>query len=96
MATSTSSDQAKTESSSLSLMDVVRAILTPMASLKLTVVLLILGVVVTFIATLDQTRADVYAVKMKHFKSVMVEVPFETFFVPAWFPERQNIPGSIY
>lgn len=77
-------------------MDVVRAILTPMASLKLTVVLLILGVVVTFIATLDQTRADVYAVKMKHFKSVMVEVPFETFFVPAWFPERQNIPGSIY
>jgi len=76
--------------------DIVRAIVTPLASLKLTVFLLVLGVLVVFIATLDQTRHDVFHVKMKHFENAFVEVPFQTFFVPRWFPDRQDIPGSFY
>lgn len=75
---------------------IARAIVTLLASLKLTVFLLILSVVVTFIATLDQTRADVFQVKMKHFQNFLVEVPFQTFFVPRWFPDLQNVPGSFY
>jgi ABC-type transport system involved in cytochrome c biogenesis permease subunit len=77
-------------------MDFARSIVTPLASLKLTVFLLILSVIVTFIATLDQTRADVFEVKMKHFSSAFVEVPFQTFLVPRWFPNLQNVPGSFY
>ena len=80
----------------LGLADIARAIVTPLASLKLTVFLLILSLIVTFIATLDQTRNDVFQVKMNHFHHLMVKVPFQTFFVPRWFPDRQNIPGSFY
>lgn len=96
MATDTfSKDMAKADATSLSATDFVKAILTPLASLKLTVFLLILGVFVTFVATLEQTRADVYTVKMRHFDDVMVFVPFQTFFVPRWFPNHQNIPGGF-
>lgn len=96
MATNTAGKSATIDTSDLTAGDIARAIVTPLASLRLTVFLLILGVVVTFIATLDQTRADVFQVKMKHFEQLLVEVPFQTFFVPRWFPDHQNIPGSIY
>ncbi len=66
------------------------------ASLRLTVCLLVLAVVVTFIATVDQTRNDILDVKHKHFQNVFVEVPFQTLFVQRWFPEYQNVPGSFY
>ncbi|MFK7765824.1 MAG: cytochrome c biogenesis protein CcsA [Mariniblastus sp.] len=82
--------------SSIGPTEIAQAILAPLASLKLTVFLLVLAVVVTFIATLDQTSADVYEVKMKHFRNVFVSVPFQTFFVPRWFPEYQNIPGRFF
>ena len=76
--------------------DVAKAILAPLASLKLTVVLLVLAVVVIFVATIDQTRNDILEVKHKHFESPVVLVPFQTFFVPRWFPEYQNVPGGFY
>lgn len=87
---------AVTQSTSIGPVDIVQAILAPLASLKLTVFLLVLAVFVTLIATLDQTRADVYEVKMKHFRKVFVEVPYHTFFVPRWAPSFQNIPGRFY
>ncbi len=96
MSTKTVGKSRTTVNPGLGVADFARAIVTPLASLKLTVVLLVLSIVVTFIATLDQTRADVFQVKMKHFQSLMVEVPFQTFFVPRWFPDKQNIPGSFY
>ena len=82
--------------SSVSLKDIAVAILTPLSSLKLTVFLLVAATVVTWIATLDQTRFDIWQVKNKHFHNVLVEVPFQTFFVPGWFPELQNVKGSFY
>lgn len=96
MATNTVGKRITTATASLRASDIARAIVAPLASLKLTVFLLVLSVLITFIATLDQTRADVYQVKMKHFENLMVEVPFQTFFVPRWFPDNQNIPGSFY
>lgn len=96
MATNTVGSRTTTATKTISPMDIARAILAPLASLKLTVFLLVLSVIVTFIATLDQTRADVYQVKMKHFENLMVEVPFQTFFVPRWAPSYQNVPGSFY
>ena len=88
--------QTKAGTASLGPTDIARAIITPLASLKLTVFLLVLAVVVVFIATLDQTRADVFAVKMKHFNNLFVAVPFQTFFVPRWYPDMQNVPGTFY
>jgi len=82
--------------SSFALRDIAAAILGPLSSLKLTVFLLIAATVVTWIATLDQTRFDIWQVKNKHFHNVLVEVPFQTFFVPGWFPELQNVKGSFY
>ena len=76
--------------------DIASAILAPLASLKLTVFLLVMAVIVTFIATIDQTRHDILDVKHKHFQNVFVQVPFQTLFVPRWAPDHQNVPGSFY
>tara|TARA_B110000495_G_scaffold203895_1_gene230571 strand:+ start:3905 stop:7798 length:3894 start_codon:yes stop_codon:yes gene_type:complete len=96
MATNSISGKATARTKSINFIDIVRAVIMPLASLKLTVFLLVLAVFITFVATLDQTRSDVYIVKMKHFDNLFVEVPFQTLFVPRWFPNQQNIPGSFY
>lgn len=74
------------------------AVLRTLASLKLTVALLMLAVLVTFVGTLEQTRADIHTVKSKYFleNRILVEVPLNVFMVPAWFPQFQNLSGSIY
>jgi hypothetical protein len=96
MATNSISGKATARTKPINFIDIVRAVIMPLASLKLTVFLLVLAVFITFVATLDQTRSDVYIVKMKHFDNLFVEVPFQTLFVPRWFPNQQNIPGSFY
>ncbi len=96
MATNSVSSKASTATHSISFIDIAKAVIMPLASLKLTVFLLVLAVFITFVATLDQTRSDVFIVKMKHFDNLFVDVPFQTFFVPRWFPDHQNIPGSFY
>ena len=96
MATNSVSSKSSAATQSISFIDIAKAVIMPLASLKLTVFLLVLAVFITFVATLDQTRSDVYVVKMKHFNNLFVDVPFQTFFVPRWFPNHQNIPGSFY
>lgn len=85
----------RTTAGGLSLTDIVKAIVMPLASLKLTVVLLALAIFVIFIATLEQTRGDVYFVKMRHFSKLFVDVPFQVFFTPSWSPSFQNVPGQF-
>ncbi len=72
------------------------SIVKPLSSLKLTVFLLVLSVLTVWIATLDQTRIDIWELKDKHFHNVLVYVPFQTLFPPAWFPTLQDIPGGFY
>ena len=86
---------SKTEFSATNL---VQSILAPLASLKLTVVLLVLAVILTFIGTLEQSRFDITTVKSKYFleNKVFVQVPFETFLVPAWFPQWQGVKGFFW
>lgn len=77
-------------------------ILKPLASLRLTVALLILSVFVIWVATLQQLEHDIWAVKRMHFPSLVVYIPFYTFLPPAWFPEWRTalqawqipLPGS--
>ncbi|MFN9752417.1 MAG: hypothetical protein ACK57U_13630, partial [Planctomycetota bacterium] len=42
-------------------------ILSPLASLKLTVFLLVAATFVTWLATMEQTRVDFWTVKQRHF-----------------------------
>ena len=79
-----------------SVTDIAQAIVMPLASLRFTVALLFLAVLMTWVATLEQAYDDVFNVKMRHFSSVLVEVPVQVFFPPAWAPSLQNIPGKIF
>ncbi len=85
------SDQGET----LTATDVAQAILAPMSSLRLTVVLLGLSVLVTFLITLQQSSRDMWEIKNEHFSSMMVEVPFQSIVVQRWFPDADPLPGSF-
>ena len=76
--------------------DIAQAIVMPLASLRFTVALLFLAVLMTWVATLEQAYDDVFNVKIRHFSSLLVEVPVQVFFPPAWAPNLQNIPGRIF
>jgi len=76
--------------------DIAQAIVMPLASLRFTVALLFLAVLMTWVATLEQAYDDVFNVKIRHFSSVLVEVPVQVFFPPAWAPNLQNMPGKIF
>ena len=79
-----------------SVTDIAQAIVMPLASLRFTVALLFLAILMTWVATLEQAYDDVFNVKMRHFSSLLVEVPVQVFFPPAWFPTLQNVPGRIF
>ena len=76
--------------------EVAHALVMPLASLRLTVALLFLAVLMTWVATLEQAYDDVHPVKMRHFSGVLVNVPVQVFFPPAWAPKLQNVPGRLY
>jgi hypothetical protein len=86
-ATGVAPERSRSGSASL-----LQSLLMPLASLKLTVFLLIASVFVTWLATMEQTRVDFWAVKQKHFPELFVFTPFQILFPPAWFPNLQNIP----
>jgi len=79
-----------------SIFDIARAIVTPLASLRLTVALLFMAALMTWVATLEQAYDDVFNVKIRHFSSLLVEVPVQVFFPPAWAPKLQNVPGRLF
>lgn len=75
--------------------DWVETAILPLASLRLTVILLTLSVFVVFVATLEQTESDIWTVKNRHYSNLMLAVPIQTFLPPDWFPQWQSVPYSI-
>ena len=79
-----------------------------LASLKLTVGLLAFALFGVLTATLQLAWADIWTVKKMHFPNPMefqsfsdwgkffVYIPFQTYFIPAWFPKTQDIPYGFY
>lgn len=61
-----------------------------LASLKLTVGLLIASTFMIWVATLQQVEMDIWDVKKAHFPHLLVYVPFYTFFPPAWLPSQRE------
>ena len=55
-----------------SIFDIARAIVMPLASLRLTVALLFMAVLMTWVATLEQAYDDVFNVKIRHFSSCLL------------------------
>ena len=84
-----------TNAKTMTATDIVRAILAPIASLKLTVFLLVMAVFVTWVITLEQVSLDIWALKHKHFNNFFVYVPLTTFFPLNWFPNGPKPPGGI-
>ncbi|MGI9518908.1 MAG: cytochrome c biogenesis protein CcsA [Pirellulaceae bacterium] len=72
-----------------------RTILSAVGSLRLTVFLLALALILVLIATLQQTRRDIYQVKQQHFRAPVVYIQFQEMLPPAWFPETQDVGGGF-
>ena len=66
------------------------ALLRPLASLKLTVALMVLSTLLIFFGTLAQTQQGIWAVMEEYFRSVWVWVPLSLF-----APRGNAIPGGF-
>jgi hypothetical protein len=68
----------------------VRQALIPLASLKITVVLFALSLVLVFVGTLAQVDAGIWTIVNKYFRSLFVWVPFQIF-----FPRSIHVGGGF-
>lgn len=84
------------EQDSVNFGPVLRKVLMPLASLKLTVALFALSIVLIFAGTLAQVDMEIWEVMDKYFRTAVVWIPFQVFFPPSFFPSRPQIPGGIY
>ncbi|MFT3828987.1 MAG: cytochrome c biogenesis protein ResB [Opitutaceae bacterium] len=73
-----------------------RSLVERLASLRLTVVLLVLGMVLVVIATLDQVHLGIWAVQAKYFRSFVVvqQIPGTGVSIP-FFPGGYLIGGAL-
>ena len=79
----------------MTMTDRVQAIITPLASLRLTVTLLAVSVFAIFIITLQQATHDMWEIKSQHYSSLLVTVPFDEILVERWFPDAPPVPGAF-
>lgn len=79
---------------STSPLEFMRQILTPIASLRITVVLLLLGIVLVFFGTLAQIDEGIWTVMDKYFQSWFVWIPFQL--VAKFLIKFFAIPESTY
>jgi ABC-type transport system involved in cytochrome c biogenesis permease subunit len=75
---------------------VVERLLAPVASLKLTVVLLALSVVLVFLGTVAQWQKDIWEVVDGYFRCWFAYVSFEDCVPPKMWPGRPKLPGGFY
>jgi ABC-type transport system involved in cytochrome c biogenesis permease subunit len=76
--------------------DAARTMLMPLASLKLTVVLLAMAVFIVFAGTMAQTRMDIWEVVHKYFRTPIAWIDFQVFFPKSFFPNMGPVRGGIY
>jgi hypothetical protein len=69
--------------------------LAPLASLKLTVGLMAIAVLLIFIGTLAQTEADIWDVMRDYFRAWIAWVPLRVFTPKSFFPTLQPLSKSI-
>jgi ABC-type transport system involved in cytochrome c biogenesis permease subunit len=74
----------------------IRRLLLPLASLKLTVVLFALAIVIVLTGTFAQTDLNERAVQARYFSAWVVWIDFQVFFPKSFFPSEPKIPGGIW
>lgn len=74
----------------------VKAILRPVASLRLTVVLFALSIFIIFVGTLAQVEKDMWEVIDLYFRSYIAFIDLQLFFPKTWFPSLAGkVPGTF-
>jgi ABC-type transport system involved in cytochrome c biogenesis permease subunit len=67
-----------------------------LASLKLTVALFAMSIVIVLVGTLAQVDMDMWEVMDRYFLTWVAWIDFQVFFPRSWFPNWQNVPGGIW
>ncbi|ADG65876.1 cytochrome c assembly protein [Planctopirus limnophila DSM 3776] len=78
------------------LLGLVRSVLMPLASLKLTVVLFAMAIFIVLAGTLAQVEDDIWVVIRDYFRTPIAWIKFQIFFPPSFFPDMPKIPGGFY
>jgi len=73
-------------------LSIVTACLRPLASLRLTVALFALSILIVLVGTLAQVNMDMWEVMDRYFLSWFAWIEFQVFFPRSWFPSLQNVP----
>ncbi len=68
------------------------AILKPLASLKLTVALLVMSIFIVLAGTMAQVDKDIWQVVDEYFRCLVAWIDLQIFFPPSFFPSKPNIP----
>jgi ABC-type transport system involved in cytochrome c biogenesis permease subunit len=79
----------------------IKAMLTPFASLKLTVVLFAMAIFIVFAGTLAQTQKDIWVVVREYFRTTtstfgFAWIDFQIFFPKAFFPNMKPVGGGFW
>ncbi len=79
-----------------SIWDNVRTVITPLASLKLTVALFAMAIFIIFAGTLAQVEKDIWEAIDGYFRTPIAWIEFQIFFPPSFFPSKPQVPGGFY
>jgi ABC-type transport system involved in cytochrome c biogenesis permease subunit len=71
-----------------------RWLVTPLASLRLTVVLLAMAVFIVFVGTLAQSEKNMVEVIDAYFRSTIAWIELRVFFPPSFFPRMPQLPDA--
>jgi ABC-type transport system involved in cytochrome c biogenesis permease subunit len=74
----------------------IRRVLRPLASLKLTVTLFALAILLIFFGTLAQVEDDIWQVMEEYFKPWLIWIPAKVLFPSSWFPELTSHTASVW
>lgn len=74
----------------------IRTIGMALASLKFTVTLFAMTIVLVFAGTLAQVEQDIWRVIDEYFRTSITWIDFQLFFPPSFFPSRPQVPGGFY
>ena len=97
MSTNTVQTDGFDHSAEFSVWTSVKRILEPLASLKLTVVLFALSILLILAGTFAQVDKDIWEVIGLYFRCWFAWVPFQVFFPPSFFPENPlTVPGGVW
>src|SRR5262249_49664635 len=71
-----------------------KRLIAPLASLRLTIVLFLLSMILVFCGTVAQKDFGVWTVVNGYFRSLLVWIPFKIFF-PVAYLQKHPVPGAF-